>query len=199
MNYADYLNIGQYAADILDSSVIYQAGANFSGDGGTMAPTVGLAMYNSNNLTMTIENIADSMTNAMRTTQSNLTSADGTALVIQTYIHIEWRWLALPILIALLSLILLIVVVIRTHNSGVEGQATYHSLAKYILTMMLTVWKSSSLPLLLHDVQGWNDPGKGPENSELSQVSQNMSSRLLLDRHYRVFQRSNTALSKAPE
>lgn len=202
INYVDYLNTAQYVADILNSAVNYQAYSYASLKGGTMAPTVGLAMYNSDNISLTMDNVADSMTNAMRTTQDNQTTTDGTALVVVTYIHIEWRWLALPILIALLSLVLLVIVIVRTKSSGVEGQYIESISANdlVMLTRSFTAWKSSSLPLLFYDIDGWRDQTKDPTNAkDASEASNDMRSRLLLDKHYRVFQRSDTALSRAPE
>ncbi|KAK8062822.1 hypothetical protein PG997_014919 [Apiospora hydei] len=62
------------------------------------------------------------MTNSMRNSQNNFTTADGTAFVQETYIHIEWKWLALPIAVSVLSLVLLITVMINSRSHGVEGK-----------------------------------------------------------------------------
>ena len=120
----DYLNINQYMEDIMESSVYYEGYSNMPGQGGKMAPSFGLAMNLADNLTGMMETIADSMTNSMRTSQGNLTTVHGTALVIETYIHIEWKWLALPIMVAVFSFVLLIIVIMRTHARGMEGQYT---------------------------------------------------------------------------
>jgi hypothetical protein len=123
MNYFDYLNIGSYMQDVLHSSVIYGDGGTLTpGNGGKMVPSFGLAMYKSDNITAMMDNIADSMTNSMRTSQKNLTTVRGTALVNETYLQIEWKWLTLPVMVAVLSLVLLIIVMARTHSRGVEGQ-----------------------------------------------------------------------------
>lgn len=119
INYADYLNIGQYMYDVLNSSVGYE-GYSFQ-PSGNMVPTFGLAMYNADNITQTMDRIAEGMTNSMRTAQSNLSTIEGTALVNETYINIEWKWLALPIIIVLLALVLLILVIMRTNARGIEG------------------------------------------------------------------------------
>lgn len=199
MSYFDYLNIGLYLQDVLDSAVEYTSGAYSPGNGGTMVPAMGLAMYNSDNIEVTMDNIAASMTNAMRTSQSNQTTAEGTGLVIETYIRIEWRWLALPVLIALLSLILLIVVIVRTRRSRIEGQSTESTLAARILMLIsgYTVWKSSSLPLLFYDLEGWNESvDKANAANVPAQSSEDVTSPLRLDKDHRVFQRTGTNISK---
>ena len=189
----DYLNIGQYVEDIMDSSVSYEGGGSFlPGRGGKMAPTFGLATYNVDNLTAMMETIADSMTNSMRTAQANLTTVPGTALVIETYIHIEWKWLVLPIVVAVLSLVLLIVVIIRTHSRGFEGQSTICASTNLRTNAndMAIAWKSSSLPLLFYELEGWSQSAKNFENEEeLIQMSKSMRGRLLLDKDHRVFER----------
>ena len=110
-----------------------------------MAPTFGLAMYNADNLTTMVGNIADSMTNSMRTAQNNITTVNGTALVIETYIHIEWKWLSLPIIISVLSLVLLIVVMTHSHIRGMEGEFLNTIFAPPIITTTLFFQSSTDL------------------------------------------------------
>ncbi|ETS80123.1 hypothetical protein PFICI_07652 [Pestalotiopsis fici W106-1] len=123
MNYWDHLNLGQYMRDVLNSSVYLFTNTIAPGDGGHMAPSFGLAMYNADNLTDMVHDIADSMTNSMRNSQSNVTTVNGTALVLETFIHIEWKWLALPIAVSVLSFVLLVTVMIISKSHNVEGES----------------------------------------------------------------------------
>ncbi|KAK7959248.1 uncharacterized protein PG986_004102 [Apiospora aurea] len=123
MNWFDHLNLGMYMKDVLNSTVVLNTGTYQPGDGGRMASSFGLAMYNAANLTTMVGQIADSMTNSMRNSQNNFTTTDGTAFVQETYIHIEWKWLALPIAVSVLSLVLLITVMFNSRSHGVEGKS----------------------------------------------------------------------------
>lgn len=123
MSWFDHLNLGMYMKDVLNSTVYLNTGTYQPGDGGKMAPSFGLAMYNADNLTTMVGRIADSMTNSMRNEQNNITTADGTTFVNETYIHIEWKWLSLPIAVSVLSLGLLITVMINSQSHGVQGKS----------------------------------------------------------------------------
>lgn len=122
MNWWDHLNLGQYMEDVLNSSVYLNTYTFAPGDGGRMAPSLGLAMYNADNLTTMVRDLAESMTNSMRTRQDNSTTRSGTALVLETYIHIEWKWLALPIAVSVLSFVLLVTVMVISTSHHVEGE-----------------------------------------------------------------------------
>lgn len=193
MNWFDHLNLGMYMKDILNSTVYLNTGTYQPGDGGKMAPSFGLAMYNADNLTTMLGQISDSMTNSMRNNQNNLTSANGTTLVYETYIHIEWKWLALPIAVSVLSLVLLITVMINSKSHGVQGKpALFHPLLMqfHLLTgPSPTVWKSSSLPLLFYGLEGWDKEHTHGFQSprDLHKRSQAMKGQVTLDSEHPVF------------
>ncbi|KAK8859694.1 hypothetical protein PGQ11_010428 [Apiospora arundinis] len=177
MNWWDHLNLGQYMRDVFNSSVYLNTGTYQPGQGGKMAPSFGLAMYNADNLTVMAKEIADSMTNSMRTTQNNITTVNGTALINETYIHIEWKWLALPIAISVLSLVLLITVMINSRSHGVD------------------VWKSSSLPLLFYGLEGWDRQMTHGfvDRKDLRERSKDMIGHLSLDNDHPAFVRDGAS------
>ncbi|KAK8078816.1 hypothetical protein PG994_002623 [Apiospora phragmitis] len=195
MNWFDHLNLGVYMKDVLNSTVFLNTGTYQPGAGGRMAPSFGLAMYNAENLTVRVGQIADSMTNSMRNSQNNFTTVTGTAFVQETYIHIEWKWLSLPIAVSVLSLVLLITVMINSKSHGVEGKSVLAFFLSTILKILtrstLTAWKSSSLPLLFYGLEGWDSElTRGFKNAEdLQQRAKAMKGQVTLDSDHPVFLR----------
>jgi cytochrome c oxidase subunit IV len=192
MNYWDHLNLGTYMRDVMNSSVIKSTDTYAPYDGGKMAPTFGLAMWNQDNLTTMVHDIADSMTNSMRTSQNNITTINGTALVLETFIHIEWKWLALPIAVSVLSFVLLVAVMIISTSHNVEGKP--HAVPYGILNItdfVLVAWKSSSMPLLFYGLEGWgHEYTHGFRDAgELKQIAKSMKGQILLEGEHRVFVR----------
>ncbi|KAK8063725.1 hypothetical protein PG996_008377 [Apiospora saccharicola] len=171
MNWFDHLNLGRYMYDVFNSTVGLSVGTYGPGDGGKMAPSFGLAMYNADNLTTMVGQIADSMTNSMRNNQNNVTSAEGITFANETFIHIEWKWLALPVSVSVLSFVLLIAVMINSKRHGVQ------------------VWKSSSLPLLFYGLEGWDkEHTRGFESPhDLHKRSKAMKGQVNLDSEHPVF------------
>ncbi|KAF2136392.1 uncharacterized protein K452DRAFT_292425 [Aplosporella prunicola CBS 121167] len=101
---------------------LYDMGTSKFGDG---TPTKG------DNTTM--EAIADSITKLLRTGKGleyNQTAAAGGSSITETYVHVRWEWITLPIAVEVLALLFLVGTIVRSKTSGVA------------------VWKSSTLPLL---------------------------------------------------
>lgn len=94
-------------------------------------------LWNADNLNERIGLIADSLTETMRVVSLNVTSRSGQALQYRSWIQISWLWIILPSVLALASLVLLILVIIQTRVTGAD------------------VWKTASLPLLFHGLEGW--------------------------------------------
>ncbi|KAF4229617.1 hypothetical protein CNMCM8980_007183 [Aspergillus fumigatiaffinis] len=99
------------------------------------------------NLSSIVENIAWGMTERIRTGR-NSTIANGVAYQSETYIHVNWPWITLPVLVVLGSGILLACSIISNSR---------HKAA---------LWKSSNLAVLLHSVEGVED--YGPLGSSLN-------------------------------
>lgn len=152
VNQADYVTLGAYLTQLFTSG--YESNQYlFRGPGGArltglVSPGVGRVLFESKNLTLTMQNVATSMTEYMRTS-ANSTTVTGQARVSKTFIHVNWGWLALPIALMVLTLVLLIVVILLTHRTKV------------------TPWKSSALAMLFHDLDGWDRDSLGMRNHHL--------------------------------
>lgn len=96
------------------------------------------AVYRHQNVSDTFAGIAKSMTELVRTSKgAQLVS--GLALDKETYVQVRWGWMALPLAV-LTCVCCLLAITIRTNT---RRQAT--------------VWKSSSIAVLLHNVDGLNE------------------------------------------
>lgn len=82
--------------------------------------------------------IAQIMTEEVRELNSSDTVA-GAAFVTQRYIQVSWQWMSLPIIVLLSVNILLVVVILRNRKR------------------QMRLWKSSSIALLLHQTQGFEN------------------------------------------
>ncbi|KAK9415754.1 hypothetical protein SUNI508_10232 [Seiridium unicorne] len=85
----------------------------------------------------TFARIARGMTEQIRSSISSYVAA-GNSFGPETYIDIEWPWMAFPIGVFVLATVLLTTSIFASRSS----KGTYHR-----------VWKSSALPLLLHNLE----------------------------------------------
>ncbi|KAI0021115.1 hypothetical protein F4780DRAFT_739178 [Xylariomycetidae sp. FL0641] len=101
-------------------------------------PNLGFEFSRAADLGQTAQNIADAITETMRNTRNaTAAAAGGQALRTRIYIRVQWGFVALPVALALGSLVLVVIMIV----SSVRGD--------------LPVWKNSSLALLSHSVEGW--------------------------------------------
>ncbi|KAI0384748.1 hypothetical protein F5Y04DRAFT_293067 [Hypomontagnella monticulosa] len=144
INECDFRNLVDYLVDLF--TVEYWS-AGMSGSSGNVSPqtpitpNIGLALSQVNDTAALMQSIADSMTEAFRTSV-NSTDVGGIGKNTVTYIAITWAWLVLPISLVVLTFIMLLVIIARNNARGVP------------------IWKSSSLALLFHELQGWDEPNK---------------------------------------
>jgi hypothetical protein len=146
INYCDFLDIADYLASLftlewLTTGVAPTAPTTTNARSPTrqkVTPNIGLMLSQTTNMTALMISIAGSMTEAFRTS-ANSTAVDGTGLNTVTYISIEWAWLSLPLAVVTLAFVMLVVVIVRNHARGVPA------------------WKSSSLALLFHELDGWEE------------------------------------------
>ena len=85
-------------------------------------PDFGREFQQYTNLSASMASLADSMTIAMRG-GANSTTVPGVALIPQTFIEVQWGWLALPLTLVVMSLVLLVIVTIKdadTQRRGME-------------------------------------------------------------------------------
>jgi hypothetical protein len=80
-----------------------------------------------------LENVATALTNYGLETTTD--SVPGRAFAEESYVQVRWRWIVLPVLLQLSTLILFIMTVVYSHLNGVP------------------IWKSSILAIIYHAVE----------------------------------------------
>ena len=100
------------------------------------------ALFDAASIPALISNVSTSMTNYMRIA-SNSTTVRGDAYDNVVFVHIRWPWLILPVLVVLLAIVFLWVSIL------------------YSRRRQTALWKSSSLALLFHGLDGWHDDDLG--------------------------------------
>jgi len=111
----------------------------FTGSGGlnrseaAFSSDVQQALYNTQNISARIDNLAVAMTNNIRQQNDSTTvPVSGTTWKAETYVHVRWAWFSYPVAIAVLAVIFLTGSIIETAYRDV------------------LVWKASNLALLFH-------------------------------------------------
>lgn len=120
-----------------------------------------------NNVTNVTMNIADTITNQLRGPDNlNGSSISGQGFRSETYVHVRWPWLILPVALTLLATILLITSIVLSARRD-------------------ELFKSSSLALLYHGLDGWERDGavlpKYEEPGGLEDVAKRMNAVLSRD------------------
>ncbi|KAJ5360732.1 hypothetical protein N7517_009923 [Penicillium concentricum] len=133
---ADHAKITDLLADIFDA----QAMTPF-GEGAALTDVLVAG-----NLSRIVENIGWGITERIRTGR-NSTIANGLAYRLETYIHVNWPWITLPVLVVIGAGILLACSIMSNFRRSA------------------TLWKSSNLALLFHSVEGVRDYGHMPLSS----------------------------------
>jgi hypothetical protein len=108
------------------------------------AGAVGQSMYlhlneTPHTLDAMFNNIARSMTLAIRTRTDSTTLVNGTSYTQQTFVSVQWAWISLPFALLALSLLFLIDVALSTRIAGLQP------------------WKGSSIATLFHGLRHLND------------------------------------------
>lgn len=89
-----------------------------------------------NNVTQHMENFTTAVTNLVRSRGNSNEFVAGHAYENETYVSVQWAWLAFPLALLILSLIFLIVTIART--SVAKGE--------------LEIWKTSAIPALIYSL-----------------------------------------------
>ncbi|KAK1979242.1 hypothetical protein LZ30DRAFT_726790 [Colletotrichum cereale] len=160
INYCEWGHIGSYLTDLFTASKT-NTGNSLEKEDTRWTPNLGIQLSQTDDIEALVHDIADSMTEVMRTSP-NSTQFDGIAFSSVTYIEIIWERLALPLCTIVLSFLMLIVIIIRNRARGVSA------------------WKSSSLALLFHELEGWShDELKAPSLEYLDEKSAKMKGHML--------------------
>ena len=137
INYCNFLGLAQYLNGLF--TVGSWTEGMYSLDG-RRTPDIGTPMAEAGDVPSLLSEMAFSMTDVIRTTNSTL--VHGTQKETLTFISISWGWLALPVTVVVLAFVMLILVMVLNRAQGVPA------------------WRSSSLALLFHDVQGSDSSAK---------------------------------------
>ena len=90
-----------------------------------------------NNVTYHMERIARAMTNVVRSDADSNELIIGSASSPETYVRVEWGWLAFPLVMLLLSIVFLVATIIKTSQQTYDGIGT---------------WKTSAMPALIYSL-----------------------------------------------
>ncbi|KAI0148251.1 hypothetical protein F4776DRAFT_606813 [Hypoxylon sp. NC0597] len=153
INECDYRDLSEYLMDLFTVEY-WSAGmsdvptsSGYINTQPLITPNIGLALSQAGDVPALMQEIADSMTEAFRNSV-NSSSINGIGRNTVTYIAITWAWLSLPIALVVLTFVMLLVVVVRNNARGVA------------------IWKSSSLALLFHNLEGWDEAEREARNPQ---------------------------------
>ena len=128
----DYL-AAQAMNSFMSKTFTGSGGINSSSSGSAFSSDVIHALYETQNYSKRIENLATSMTNNIRQQNDSGSSPfEGVAYKNETYVHVRWAWFAYPATVLAMSLLYLLGTIIESRNRDI------------------LIWKSSNLALLLH-------------------------------------------------
>lgn len=145
------------AAEALHSfmSETFTGNGGINNSGSAFSSDVQQALYNTQNLSMRIDNLASAMTNNIR--QQNDSVADpacGTTWRSETYVHVRWAWFSYPATVALFSFIFLLSAIVESASRKV------------------LIWKASNLALLFHGQELDLTVGPAVRVNRVSRMSQ---------------------------
>ena len=143
------------AAEALNSfmSDTFTGSGGINNSGSAFSSDVQQALYNTQNISARIDNLAVAMTNNIRQQNNSLTGpAHGTTWKAETYVHVRWAWFSYPVVVAALAIIFL---------TGSVMETAYRD---------ILVWKANNLALLFH--------GQGLDLTDPSVVKVNKLSRM---------------------
>lgn len=128
INAGDNKGIKTFLSDIFSSS---------------LRDAYGLALYNSTNLTQTVEAISTSMTYAFNTGISSI-KLPGRTITTEQYIKVHWAWISVPVVEVIMGIAFFVATLVHTWRRGVVA------------------WKSSAIVPLFTHIEGWH-----PEESRI--------------------------------
>ena len=101
-------------------------------------------LWNTDDISSAMESMTTSMSNEIRSNSPQREEIRGTAFETETYIHVRWPWIILPLADVFLSIILFLSTAITSRSSRT------------------ILWKSSALPLLVARLQTNPNHNLGP-------------------------------------
>ena len=136
---------------------------------------VAQALWNIEDLNGLMINLADRMTDALRNQFPDAShSPEGSVYLLQTYVHVSWPWLILPVVLVLASCILLSASVVANHGNR------------------NVVWKNSSLAVLFHGLTDNAHTGHLVGQKEMEEAAKDMNV------HLREYTKDDLRLVNSP-
>ncbi|KAF2671238.1 hypothetical protein BT63DRAFT_211058 [Microthyrium microscopicum] len=156
VNGLDWEDTSNYLAQAFTSPSDAQADLIYAGAAPNQAIS---AQLHSNDIPTTMQNIATSMTNAIRNSQKKATFK-GTATQAQTKIVVRWPWIILPVAVVVGGNLLLVLSIVESSRRQTP------------------LWRSSSLALMFHGLKGVGDyPAE--KTSEMESSAKELKVRLM--------------------
>lgn len=165
LNVVDMIGTGRILSSLFSTSMASQLARVSVDEGFSIART----LYKTSNLSSTFETIATSMTNRLRSGR-NLTEVSGQAWGNETYIEVDWPWIALPSALILLTGVLLVTSALLNRREK------------------LWLWKSSLLPYLFYGLERdvIDNASLNGKVSQLDDVANNTNVKLSKERTPRI-------------
>ncbi|TID18691.1 hypothetical protein E2P81_ATG05672 [Venturia nashicola] len=171
--------VSQESFDIISSQFtmdpnFLQGKVEVSNSSSLNGPTIAFTLFQADNVTKAMYNLADYMTKSFRANDSLLLQAQGhgpsfiaesqmiigRALSPQQVVHVQWSWLVLPIVVLLLTAVFLGVVILTSTACDVGA------------------WKDSPLTLFFHAMEGVRDDGGRTEDLDTTDAMNKAASRM---------------------
>ena len=135
VNFFDLVNIESILWSFLD----YAATGADVGQGASLSSNAITAIQAASNLSEVFQNVSLSMTHHIMSGSPNTTMLEGITQVAKPFIRVRWGWLALPIILVLLTWGFLLAAMILTKSADIP------------------IWRTSLYPLLTLDVRAGSE------------------------------------------
>lgn len=155
------VGLSKFVGSLISMSSETVSTSLFDGSSKSSDFSIGDAILENPSVEYVSENLALSMTNAIRNMSGN-EQALGTAYAPVTHIKIRWSWLVYPVAITLLGAILVVATIIDSHHARV------------------VLWRTFPLAFLFHPLEGWDHADvKTTGRDEMEKIAKNMSGQLI--------------------
>lgn len=154
-------------SNVTSTSIFRTANAYYLG----MPPRTRIAGNNGwtqiNNIADYIQRLADAMTHSIRANSNQTVIAAGDAIVGETYVHVRWGWIVLPVSMLFISLIFIIATVIKSSSERNE----------------VGIWKTSALAALMNGLDAPVQQNVGPlrKMSDVRKAAERLKVRIFPD------------------
>ncbi|KAI1457436.1 hypothetical protein F4805DRAFT_178983 [Annulohypoxylon moriforme] len=162
----DIYNLGLYLSILLNTLLVFDQGDSLPEWWDIL--DMGMTLRYSN-MDQVMKGIADTLTNQIRSNKGgdnfNASTIKGEAFFEETYIHVRWGWMTLPLAEVLLTAILLVVSIVITRKQP--------------------LFKESVMALLMSELEGWSedelDVPRPQTQEKLDELADKMTAKFEVD------------------